>query len=628
MLPSGADVKIGAMEFMLDRADDSTGTSISRIKSYHHEFQSLYPQTQRIAGGGNRSTANSSMLLWRQNDWSGGNGTKFYDTSLASSYYNDTDTDGRVPGILQARPPKYTDSGSPTATVDAAKVTMAWSAGYIWLLAGRQIYYSSDGAAWTAHTSNPQGAAGSEISAAVGLRDELWFSMDNAAATARITYRIAGITATTTAVTSVTGPRFLGMAELGGFVYGWTGRNLLRYNPQVTLPITQAAKHKVYKPYNDNPTGNYHGDMASSENAVYVMVAYKGDSTIHEFRHHKGFPIWQLPQGLSARAICYNLGTLYCIGHYGNRFSLFGMDVSSRAWYHLADFKPNLLATETITAVSVAAGYGSQVIGQLTSATTNYNFVYDAEKNAISELSNNLISSLGNAGSCGTYHNRRVFAYFKASTGVLKTEAFAQDYDVPDTLNATLESSAYDFDFPQDSKTLLGFDVSQSPSGSDYADIYYQKDEDGSWVLAGSTQAGDAHRYITISTSSSTISFRQLRYRIVLHSGCQVYAVTARAYVNAYQEVWGLRLKLDDEKSSDAPSSRNYKGWRLRDYLLGLVASKTVVAFLDGMRYPKKGGLGDGYAASVDVVLEFPIDSITNNNAEGSMELVLRAVQP
>jgi len=616
-LPSGADVRIGAYEFMLDRDNDAG--------AYQHSFESLYPQSQEIEGSPGKRTGNPNILFWRMRDWSGGSGNKFFDRQDPDVYYDDVTANPRIPGQVQSRPDVSAGTGLTVTSIAAGNTRFAYGQGALWLFANRQAWYTTDGVAWTAHPSNPIFAASYNTYAAVGLRDEVWVSAWDGT-----TRRVLKVTqaATTSAVSDVTGPRFLGMTEKGGFIYGWTGRNLLRYNPQNTLPITQAAKHKVYKPYNDNPTGSFVGDTTASENAVYAMISYNGDSVIHEFRKNRGFPIWQLPAGFTGKSICYNMNTVFCLGEYGDRISLFGMNVSSRAVFHLCDFKPNVLQGQAIVATSVSPSYGTQVLITCQTAGINYMAVYDAELDAVSELDEVAVGASND--SSATFLKKRVFAFISGTT--ISTRSYAQDFTVPSG-TWTLDSSAHDLGFPMDEKDLLGIHVVQDPSiATGTVQVYYQLDEDGTWTSAGTTAGGSKHTYFTVSTNSATKKFRQLRVRMVGANGCRVFSVTSRSYMNTYQETWRLRLKLVDEKASVGPSSRRLPAWKIRDFLLTTAAAKNVVAFLDGARYPKKGGAGEagpgGSPASVDVVIEFPTDTIQTDHAEGSMEVILRSVTP
>jgi hypothetical protein len=624
-LPSGADVKIGSYEFMLDQDNDAG--------AYQHAFETLGSDTQAIDGSPGKRTGNPSVLLWRVRDWSAGSGKKFYDVNDPGSYYDDVSSNPRIPGQVQSRPDVAAGTGLTATSIAAGNTRFAYGQGSLWLFANRQAWYSTDGLAWTAHPSNPIFPASYNTYSAAGVRDEVWVCGWDGT-----TRRILKVTQATTtqAVSDVTGPRFLGMAELGGYIYGWTGRNLLRYSAQATLPITQARKHKVALPYNDNPTGSFVGDMCASENAVYYMISYNGDAVIFQYKQHRPFPIWQLPAGFTAKSICYNMGTLYCVGQFGGiagattgRISLLGMNVSSRQWFHLADFKPLVLQGQAQLATSVSPSYGAQVLVTCQTATTNYMAVYDAELDAISELDNSAVATSSNDSSA-TFLNKRVFAFINGTT--ISTKAYAEDQNTP-TSAWTNDSAAHDIGYPMDEKTLLGFHVLQDPSiATGTVTVSYQLDEDGSWTAAGTTAGASKHTYFTVSTNAATKKFRQLRIRMVGANGCRVYSVTARCYINTYQEVWKLRLKMLDEKASDGPSSRRFPAWKLRDFLLTTAAAKNVVAFLDGKRYPKKGGTGEagpgGTPASVDVVIEYPIDSIVNDQSEGSMEVVLRSVVP
>src|SRR3990167_5794128 len=77
-LPSGADVKIGSYEFMIDWADPDPVV---------HYYESLYAREQDIEGQPGKKTANPSFKLWTHDDWSGGEGTKYFDPTDPTTYW-------------------------------------------------------------------------------------------------------------------------------------------------------------------------------------------------------------------------------------------------------------------------------------------------------------------------------------------------------------------------------------------------------------------------------------------------------------------------------------------------------------------------------------------------------------
>ena len=602
-LPSGADVKIGDYEFMIEWADADPVV---------HYYESLYARENEITGQPGKHTANPNFLLWTHDDWSGGEGTKYFDSADPTTYWYGK-VNPRILGALNGTPAVTATTSLTTTTATPTKLIFVSAAGTLWLLANRQLFYSTNGTSWTAHGSNPIGAASDMITAACSDGDEIWYSTING--TTREVWK-ATTSTVTQAVADVTGPKFIGMAELEGFVYGYTGKNLIRYNTKKTLPITQNDRNKVYKPHTDSPAGTYYGGVVATENSICFMIAYKGDTTIYQFRKGRAFPIWQLP-GETGKAIAYKQGVLAVLTQQGTKCVLRGLNVQTRQPFHLADVGVPYSLT---TAYDLAAGPGSTLILAAGDGTTSYLYSYDLELDALSEVGEATVASQGTPDAVITYEDRRLMAYYSSTT--VKADSWASD-EASTTTSWEWVSAAYDLGFPQDQKLLLGLHVVQDGTvSSGTVTVYYQLDEDGTWTSAGSTSNGDKHKFIDLTATSK--KFRTLRLKITGASGARLFSVTAKAYMNSYQQAWRLVLKLKDEARGAHPTSRIKQAHVLRDYLHTLQTAQNIVTFLDGTRYPKKGGASDGYTSHT-VVVEFPEDHIAQPS-EGTGVVILRDV--
>src|SRR3990167_1259108 len=171
MLPSGADVKIGAYEFMLDREDPDP---------YVHFYESLYSDRNEIDGSPGKFTANPNFLLWKFDDWSGGENTKYYMPQDPTSYWYGN-VNPRIPGAITSPPTRTATTGLTATTAAPEKLILVSAAGTLWLLANRQAFYSTNGTSWTAHANNALGAASDMMTAACSTGDEIWYSSYNGA---------------------------------------------------------------------------------------------------------------------------------------------------------------------------------------------------------------------------------------------------------------------------------------------------------------------------------------------------------------------------------------------------------------------------------------------------------------
>jgi hypothetical protein len=261
----------------------------------------------------------------------------------------------------------------------------------------------------------------------------------------------------------------------------------------------------------------------------------------------------------------------------------------------------------------------------MTDGTTNYYFVYDAEIDAMSPLDQQTVASEGNALAITTYRNRRVAFSTLASTSG-KPRYWKQDFDTP-TRSWEWVASAWNLGYPMDEKLLFGFEVVADPSiATGTIQVYYQKDEDGSWVSAGTTSAGV--KYTNLDISANNVKFRNLRLRMLGTNGARCFSVTARTYINAYQELWRLVVKMRDENPRDRPATRQAKAAKLREWLNTLAKNKSVVTFLDGRVNPAKGKY-----STYTVVVEFSNYggqriARAQGHYEGAAEIQLRSTLP
>src|SRR5581483_4336687 len=243
MLPSGADVKIGAYEFLLD---DSVP------EPYAHEFESLYSDTQQIQGSAG-VTANPNVLAWTFDDFAGGAETKYYNPDIPDTYWYGK-VNPRIRGSLTA--PPTVASSTVTVGTTATEAYFVAVGGTLWLFVDRHAFYSTDnGATWTGHAQNPIFSSGFTINGATSDGNYPWVSATASGQGFRSVLRIDSTTSKSVAVNNVTaGARTYGMATLEGKIYLWTGGSLIEYNSLATLPITHSdAVNRVHTPFTESP---------------------------------------------------------------------------------------------------------------------------------------------------------------------------------------------------------------------------------------------------------------------------------------------------------------------------------------------------------------------------------------
>ena len=616
-LASGADVKIGSYEFMLDD---------TQTEPYAQVLESLYSDTTQVYGR-DAQTANPSVLLWTMDDWAGGSETKYFNKLIPDTYWYGK-ANPRIRGSVQSVPTQ----AQTTVTLTTGSPT-EWHttqvAGKIWAGANRDVFYSSDnGVTWSQHNSTALFAAGMHVDGMSNDGNLPWVSASDG--TTRRVLRIDSTTASTVAVSDVTtAKRTYGMATLEGKVYLWTGGSLIEYNTLSTLPITHTdtasgttTANKVHQPFSETPSGTFYAGVTQTDNSIVYFISGGGQTFVFEYKYNAainlfvGRPIWQPGLGFTARKLTYSQGIIYLLGEYGDQVALYGMSLTDRNPYLLSYVGQQYGGNgTTLTPRALAPSYGSQVVLAIDDGTTSYHFVYDAETDSLTELDQRTISADGTVYAMATVGTRRLnFANKADTTG--RINRWNQDYDTPAGA-FQLISSAWDFDYPIDEKLLFGFEVVQDPSiAAATVQIEYQRDEDGTWTNVGTTSAGV--KYTTFDISANNIKFRILRVRITGANGARVFAVNTRTYINSYQRLWRLVLKL--KRGIHRPRNQPAKAETQRDYLLTLATTKSSVTFLDGRRYPRRGGSGVGYTSHT-VVVEFPRDGgIVTKSADEHFE--------
>lgn len=653
MLPSGADVKIGAYEFFIDSSEDL---------GYQYLPESLYGDAQEVQGLEGVRTANPYILVWTVDNFDGGAETKFWDEELPESYWY-AKANTRITGQIRPTPVTANTNKTQTATLTStSEVYFVGVAGKLWMGCGRDLWYSTDnGATFTQHNGTALFAAGYSINGMTDDGNYVWVTASNG--TTRKMLRVDSTTATTTAVSDVTTAiRATGLGRIEGKVYAWTGGHLYEYDSQAEMPITHrstpsaaVASNIVHQPHAATPAGTYLTDfysgICSTDTSVVYFLASSGKTTVYEFKYNAatntfaGRKIWQPPEGFTCTHIAASMGVIYLLGTYGADIALLSMSLANRD-PQILTYVGLAYGSEvgaTLTARFLTASYGASVMLGVDDGTTNYIFAYDAELDALSEIDEQVLATVGTMRAGVTINNKRVVAEHPGSSTTLRTQRWDTDQAASTSNGWTWVSSAHSFKYPYDEKMLIGVQVVQDPSfASGTVKVEIQLDENGSWITtdaAGATMvtgAGVKYTNFQVSGDSVQRKFYYLRMRLTGTSGARLLNVTPRAYINSFQEKWILRLRIDEETATlnSRPTNRQVSAQTLVSYIRTLIANKNPVAFRDGWRYKKRSNTsGTGYSPHT-VVLEFPDGGVHLQRVPGTdqiagyVDVILRSIIP
>jgi hypothetical protein len=198
--------------------------------------------------------------------------------------------------------------------------------------------------------------------------------------------------------------------------------------------------------------------------------------------------------------------------------------------------------------------------------------------------------------------------------------------DAYPTTTMWLYSPVWEFDLPDLDKLLDSFDIVCAPlPSSTRIDLEYSVDE-GDWVSAGSlSTAGATSARLRVSTASSTVRFRNLRWRCGLTSingvdTPRVRSVTARARVIEYQDYFDLTILLEDDTSLERLRGEQLSGRAKAKRLWRHKQNRALLTFEDHYS-SRRPGDKDTYT----VVIEDPFQEITERG-QSSLRLKLLVV--
>ncbi len=656
-LASGAHVKIGTYEYMVDESTD---------QPYLHEFNFPSPPEVEIQGDPGKKTIREKRLFWSQTDWVSGEGARYFDPDDNASYSYSSVCNTRIPGQFTGRPKREATTVSGSTDDADQRPYLAVGGGSLWLIGGEKVMKldAPDGT-WTAQGSNGINS-GDKVTAATGDHSSVYYATTDASNHEILRYRDDG-SAATQVIDRASGSRYVGLAVMNGRLYSWTGRKLHEYDIATAGALTSDDTYrKVYdtgadlddSDYGGSGHGHWWGELKAGQNSIFAMIGSEGRTSVYEYKRGRGYPLWELPIGFTGKSMTVQNGYLYVSGSFTGDSStngdggLYALKLSNREEIFVGYFRKHV-DNANRQMQEMHNGFGYQVYA--CAAVRGEIWVYDAKYDAISILDSYAVDDPGAAwdsnskiGDISVYGNFIFVAVYQPNTaGADDYTVYKYQNDEPanrqatGTLSSDLYSSQHDFGYPMDSKNLIGFEVTwevedaTTTSGliaNQVIEVWYRLDK-GTWTQAGAditsaTTPSDlkGRKSLIVAAPAADAKFFNMEYKIIIQStgGVKQPIVTGLVTIAELlprNETWNLALRVKNEPNTNArPRNRNYRGSQIRDYLEDLVQNRAVVTYLDGYRYE-----GVKQYTTHQVTVESWRDAITKKG-EGTLFLTLRSV--
>jgi hypothetical protein len=652
MLASGAHVKIGNYEFLLDEGIP---------EHYTHRLEAILPQLTPIAGEGSpqRYDPQYGRIFWSWTDWSGGEGNRIYYPEEPTKYDYSNTLNPRIRGQLTTRPAR----SRTTLNVPRLKKRPQMAVGdkALWIGASEKLWYTDDGgASWTSKASGLVGS-GLDITAMVGDDRYLYYTAWSTVDDTRVVKRVSRSGSQEDVEESVTDrAAFTGMAIMNGRLYLWTGRKLFEWDIFESMPLDPDKKRKVFDtgvdPDSANPfSSSWWADCVSAENSVFFFYSSDAVSNLYEFKAAAGLsgvarPVWRAPYGFTIKAIAYQNGVVYCTGHwsgdenYAGHGAIYAYPLDTRRPVFVGWFRKQ--QNVNLQMQEITPSYGSQVM--VAAANTGRIFIYDHDLDSITMFDDldsgrtpdnnsdgtvfaSMVQRVGSMATFGRWRFATIYQPDAPGSGNIQVLRWATDEEGDRengaSISGELTSGSWDFDIPLEKKTLIGFHVLFEPlTAGQQIQIGYSIDG-GSFVSAGTitpaTPGASAGKvFLQVSSDTSTVQFYRLTLRIKLTGGPGpiLKAVTTEARIIAHDESWTLLLRVKDEQNSTRPTNRAAQGPTIRDWLLDAANARIIVPFQDGYRYKLPGTYSQH-----QVIIE-EVSDVIQRQGEGIMRVTLRRV--
>lgn len=680
MLASGAHVKIGDVEYLLDESHED---------HYTHDLspRELGPSEiigSDIDGVPGKVSLKENKILWTWDDFSGGEGNRIYYPDQPTKYSYAEGLNPRIRGQLTGRPSR-TRTTVTTGDITAQPLLTA-ATGALWMALPNQdtgsmfnrLAWMTDGTTWTTVTYDfINNQPDLRITAMAGDPEYVYWAEWTATGNYNSISRgsLAGVQDVLDS--EADSPPWIGLEVFNGYVYAWNGVRLVRANTAGAWPDTepteQLSPQVLNTPDGDNYQVSYWGDMITADNQLVMFYTMDGLSKVYEYHLERGFSeIWCAPTGFSIKSICYQNGMVYALGHWGADASadvqgfgaMYAIDLDSRQADFVSFFRKEIIGD--LQMMEMTPSYGNTIL--VASAKTGRTFVYDADLEAVSMLDDLNPTRFGTSknktdstsftdddhriGGMATFGNLRFVAVYRpGSSGSGSHQVLTYENDEPDNRQASTSTGNYamdwysgefDLGFPFEGKLLHGvyaaYNVEDSGQTSGLDDgqqivIAISLDDATDVTLAtigpSTTPSSGVQGRTFVSDLTNNRKFYKARLKVTL-KGTQtsavdyqppvLKAVTIEASLDDYEETWDLVVRTKDELAGERPSARALPASTLRDNLEDLVQNKNSVTLLDGARYK-----GNGEYTTHTVTVEKVVDSI-ERVAEGTTRVRLRAV--
>ncbi len=568
----GSDIELAGFRLMLAR--DQAG-------HYVHQYGSLFTNRTDISGSPGDQNLRPEIMMWSYTDWSGGEGSKFYDTARPNVYYKGH-ANPRNPGELNARPAR--SSGTVTANATPDKLMFSAAAGKLFMAAGcdpqaggtHQFWHSTDGTNWT--TEDTGFNAGDVLTAMCSDGTYLYLAkFDSPNHQIR---RISGDDYSTIDFAAANaGNPWLGLAFLpmpaAGYVFAWNGRVLVQYDTtDPGLPGSPTTGSIVYVTAVDVVPPGAHGDIISAGNHVVFFYSQQGHSSLLKYglgAQGGAMPMWDVPNGFVIKQITYQLGNVICLGDYAGKLAMFAISVITGSENFLGYIRPQT----SQGAADISSSFGAE---SLVLNTDGVVYVYNIASDTVSELDD--LSDSKTFAASTSYKDQRIAAGYNGTT--VTTYSWNQDDGtLSTTAGISLETPAWDLDLPFTDKVLYGFHINSTDlSGSDTVTIGYDVNELGTYTDLPTLTSGKSN----ISFLAGPTAFRQIRWRITTEGAAKVFAVAAEIAVLASTETWDMVIDLRPD-SVNRSTAQTIRPDIVRAELLHLKEQRASCEFLDGVPF-------------------------------------------
>ncbi len=384
------------------------------------------------------------------------------------------------------------------------------------------------------------------------------------------------------------------LVKIGGSIYvvHLTGEKLsvIEYSASTTAtpPVTGTEIFVVHEGNLD--AGSNQGIVARGDNELFICIRTKaGESILYRIvpasslTESYGSEVARFP-GFSVDCIWYAAGVLLLAG----TSTTTGVD--ERVLYYVKGTELGtfgiLRQDQSFTNAKLITSTDASRMDRTfflapTGSTTNYwtlftvdlltGAIFGGPEFAAVRDPNSVVDFLG-----------RVFVSENKGSSNTQTYRTAATY----AASGSLYTSVHDFDIGEQ-KTLMSIRLATEPLPANTSvQIHYQKDQNGTWVDAGTYDTDDGTlNTFTISTSASPIKFNNLQLKITLATTSSsatpvVRSVQVRCTPSEYVKEWDMLLDISDEDAQ--AQGRSFTGAQIIDYIKAEAALESILSFQNG----------------------------------------------